>query len=94
MLKIPNEKVYLSLFYQRPYALPFTIAILTTGYELYFNFKLASSFTEEEIGEYIQEVKATEGIFTVSNIINSVDTASIPGLEQFIVGLEDHPLYK
>ena len=90
LMKMP-EKAYVRLFYQRPYALPFTMAVISMGYEEYFrkDVVLASNdgsggFTEREVAEYIEEVTPSEVIFTVSNIINSIDTSKIDGLEQFI----------
>jgi len=88
-------KPYTSLFYQRPYVCPFIFYIITNiTYINYFNRQVVETFREEEVGEYIEEVTASEVIFTVSNLINNMDTGMVTGLEQFIVALENHPLYK
>ena len=93
--KLEGEKPYITLFYQRPYICPFMFFAMTDiSFINYFNYKVVDTFTEEEVGEYIEEVTSSEVIFTVSNIVNNMDTSTVEGLEEFINKLETHPLYK
>ena len=93
--KLEEQKPYITLFYQRPYICPFMFFVMSNiTYINYFNINVVETFSEEEVGEYIEEVTPSEVIFTVSNIVNNMDTSTVFGLEEFINKLETHPLYK